>query len=75
MALLVFRKFFELFGPLLETFRCEPPMFLGRFLAPNTLYQMRPTRGQMDLIWASYGHFWFSDFRKIFEKLKSAITR
>jgi len=50
-------------------------MFLGRFLAPNTLYQMRPTRGQMDLIWASYGHFWFSDFRKIFEKLKSAITR
>ena len=52
-----FRKFFELFGPLLETFRCEPPMFLGRFLAPNTLYQMRPTRAQILIPTASYGHF------------------
>ena len=56
---------------MLETFRWRPPMFLYRFQAPNTLYQMRPTRGPKSIPTASYGTFYF---RKIFEKLKSALS-
>ena len=68
---LFFRKFFEVFGPLLETFQGEQAMFLSRFLAPNTLYQMRPTRGPKSIPTARNGTFYF---RKIFEKLKSALS-
>ena len=46
-------------------------MFLYRFQAPNTLYQMRPTRGPKSIPTASYGTFYF---RKIFGKLKSALS-
>ena len=78
MALLNFRKFFEVFGPLLETFQGKLAMFLSRFLAPNTLYQMRPKRGQMDLYLASYGTFKIFEIfflKNFFQKLKMAITR
>ena len=70
--------FFDVFGPVLETFRWRPPMFLYRFQAPNTLYQMRPTRGHLDLNWASYGTFCLrkiSKYLKVLSVPKLNLTR